>query len=51
MDYETSSSTETNNRYFKQIAFELASRSMDINATTLPDILKNAETIYQWLMK
>lgn len=35
----------------RQLAFQLAARSMEINNSTLPDIIKNAETIYQWLTK
>ena len=35
----------------RQLAFQLAARSMEINNSTLPDILKNADEIYQWLTK
>ena len=35
----------------RKVAFELAARQMLINTNTLPDILKNAQTIYEWLTK
>ena len=38
-------------RMARDKSLELVSRSMEINNSTLPDILKNAEEIYQWLTK
>ena len=38
-------------RMARDKSLELAARSMEINNSTLPDILKNAEEIYQWLTK
>ena len=46
----TYNAAETNPN-LRLIAFELAARTMEINPTTLPDILKNAGEIYQWLIK
>ena len=38
-------------RRLKDKSLELAARSMEINNSTLPEILKNADEIYQWLIK